>query len=198
MSSSMDDLDLDDLANRLAREHQLGIERVGHEPEDWRAQAILTMATHGDRRVLGPLAAVLAGSTVSVVEVRAAGILTEPALHPILLELASKRLADDPDHEFWAEVAGAISRCDPEAARHAEQIEVALLAALQTSIAESGVVPIDVALAGDYPQTEIVFRFDEREQRSSIWNFDSAHPDGPSTIDVPFTMYRLANTATRL
>ena len=83
-------------------------------------------------------------------------------------------------------------------AQHADdaaQLEVALLTALQSSLATSDLPPVDVELQGDYPDTEIVLRAHGREERHAVWRFDPAAPDDPSSLDVQFALYRLATTA---
>lgn len=193
----MDPTDLDQLANRLAREHRRAADAASEDvdPAEWRADAVLVLATHRDRRVIAPLRAILGGPTVGILEVRAAGLLADPALLPALVGLAAKRHPDDPDAEFWDEVAAAAGRCHPDAAAEAEEVEMALLAALQTSLIESGMEPVDIALAGEYPDTELVCSVDDRCRRSPIWNFDEDHPASPATLDRAFTLYRLANLA---
>lgn len=188
--------DLDRLADRLAREHQRRADGAGDaEPEAWRAQAILTLATHHDRRVIPPLVAALSGTTVSAIEVRAAGLIADPGLHPVLDQLAAKRHPEDDDHDFWDAVGAARARCRPDAAAEAEELEATMLAAIQASLVESGMEPVDIALVGEYPDTEMTFAIADRAESAAIWNFDQADPASPTTLDRAFTMYRLANIA---
>ena len=188
--------DLDRLADRLAREHQLRIDGSEEaEPEAWRAEAIRTLAEHHDRRVIPPLIAALSGTTVSTIEVRAAGLIADPGLHPVLDQLAAKRHPDDDDDEFWDAVGAARARCRPDAAAEAEEVEATMLAAIQASLVEAGMEPVDIALVGEYPETEMTFAIADRAESTSIWNFDEADPASPTTLDRAFTMYRLANLA---
>jgi hypothetical protein len=162
------------------------------------AEVIVTLAEHGDRRVIAPLLDLLASRRADELMVRAAGWLADPALHRALVELAATRLGALGDDGFWAQVDRAIARCRPEATDEAEEVEIALLAATQASLAEVGSFDLDVTLVGAYPTTEVVVRLGERERRQAIWNFDETAPDDPTSLDRSFALYRIANLATWL
>lgn len=160
-----------------------------------RAELVLTLAEHRDRRVIAPLLDLIASRRVDELTVRAAGWMADPALHPALVQLATTRIGDLGDAGYWEQVDRAIGRCRPEAAEEAEEVEVTLLAATQASLVDVGAEEIEVALDGMYPITEVVVRFGEHERRQAIWNFDEANPDEPNTLDRAFTLYRIANLA---
>jgi hypothetical protein len=185
---STPDLDLDALAAEAQRANDLGPDRA--------AEVVLTLAEHGDRRVIAPLIDLLASRRASELVVRAAGWLADPALHPALVGLAATRLGDLGDDAYWEQVDRAASRCRPEAAEEAEAFEVALLAAAQAAMLEAGVIGGDVALEGGYPTTEVVVTIGERQRRQPIWNFDELAPDDPWSLDRSFARYRIANLAT--
>jgi hypothetical protein len=128
----------------------------------------------------------------------AAALLADPDLYPAL-QAARHALPDEAtDGPEDAAIAAAVRRCRPDAAAEASQLEVALLTTVQASMAESGIEPFDVALAGEYPVTEVVLTRGDRQQRHRIWDFDEADPADPSTLDLAFAMNRLANIATWL
>lgn len=182
-----DALDLDAAAGRLRDAPQLGPEEL--------AELVLTLAEHRDRRVIAPLIDLIASRRVDELVVRAAGWMADPALHPALVQLRATQIGDLGDPGFWEQVDRAIGRCRPDAADEAEGIEVALLAAAQTSLLESGAAAIEVGLDGEYPITQVVLRLGERERRHAIWNFDETSPDDPWTLDRAFALYRIANLA---
>lgn len=179
--------DLDALADRLRDAPRLGTDEL--------AEIVLTLAEHRDRRVIAPLIDLIASRRADELSVRAAGWIADPALHPALEQLRTTRIGDLGDAGYWEQVDRAIGRCRPDAAGSAEEIEVALLAAAQASLLESGAAAIEVSLAGEYPVTEVVLRVAERERRHAIWNFDETAPDDPWTLDRAFTLYRVANLA---
>ena len=183
----MDRPDLDAMAERLRHAPQLDPEEV--------AELVLTLAEHRDRRVIAPLIDLIASRRVDELVVRAAGWMADPGLHPALVQLRATRIADLGDDGYWEQVDRAIGRCRSDAAEEAEEIEVALLAATQTSLLESGAAAIEVGLAGEYPATEVVLRLGPRERRHAIWNFDETSPDDPRTLDRAFALYRIANLA---
>jgi hypothetical protein len=183
----VDEPDLDAMAERLRGAAQL-------DPEE-RAEIVLTLAEHRDRRVIGPLIDLIASRRADTLVVRAAGWFADPALHAALVDLRATQIGDLGDAEHWEQIDRAIGRCRPEAAGEAEEIEVALLAAAQASLLESGAAAIEVSLHGEYPVTEVVLRVAERERRHAIWNFDETSPDDPRTLARPFTLYRIANLA---
>lgn len=182
------DLDLDALAAEAQRANELDADRA--------AEVVLTLAEHGDRRVIAPLIDLLASRRAGELVVRAAGWLADPALHPALVGLAATRLGDLGDVGYWEQVDRAASRCRPDAAEEAEAFEVALLAAAQAAMLEAGVIGGDVALEGGYPATEVVVTIGERQRRQPIWNFDELAPDDPWSLDRDFARYRIANLAT--
>ena len=163
-------------------------------PEE-RAELVLTLAEHRDRRVIAPLIDLITSRRVDELTVRAAGWFADPALHPALVALADTRIGDLGDAGYWHQVDRAIARCRPGAAEAAEEIEVTLLAATQGSLLESGAIEMEVGLDGMYPVTEVVLRLGERERRHAIWNFDEADPDDPASLDRAFALYRIANLA---
>ena len=161
-----------------------------------RAEAVLTLAEHRDRRVIAPLIDLIAsvrGPTSS--PCGPPGWMADPALHPALVQLAATRLGDLGDAGYWEQVDRAIGRCRPGAAEEAEEIEVTLLAATQASLLDAGAAEMEVGLDGEYPATEVVLRLGDRERRHAIWNFDEANPDDPTTLDRAFALYRIANLA---
>jgi HEAT repeat protein len=174
------------------------VERIDDPDLDTRAEAVMGLATRRDGRVVEPLIAILGGEEVGSLEVRAAGLLADARLFEPLRDWAAGRDARDDDPEYWELVEAAIRRCDPGAADAAERVEVALLTTVQASMAESGIEPFDVALAGEYPTTEVVLTRGDRQERHPIWNFDEGDPADPTTIDLAFAMNRLANIATWL
>jgi hypothetical protein len=179
--------DLDAMAERLRDAPRIDAGEV--------AELVLTLAEHRDRRVIAPLIDLIASRRADELSVRAAGWIADPALHPALEQLRTTRIGDLGDTGYWEQVDRAIGRCRPDAAEAAEEIEVALLAAAQASLLESGAAAIEVSLAGEYPVTEVVLRVAERERRHAIWNFDETAPDDPWTLDRAFTLYRVANLA---
>ena len=184
----MDDADLDARAARLDQLLQL-------DPAE-ATEIIVTLAEHHDRRVIGPLLDLIASRRANELVIRAAGWLADPALHRALVDLGATRVGDLGDDGYWHQVDRAIGRCRPEAADEAEQIEVALLAATQASLLESGVIGCEVLLDGHYPRTEVVLVRGEHQRRHAVWNFDETDPDDPSTLDRGFALYRIANLAT--
>jgi hypothetical protein len=164
-------------------------------------EVVVTLAEHHDRRVMAPLLDLVASRRANELMVRAAGWLADPALHPALVELAASRIADLGDGGYWHQVERAIGRCRPEAAAEAEEVEVALLAATQASLAEVGLagagsVTVDVSLIGTYPATQVVVRLGDHARRQAIWDFDELAPDDPLSLDRAFALYRIANLAT--
>lgn len=183
----VDEPDLDALVARLREATSLGTDEL--------AEIVLTLAEHRDRRVIAPLIDLIASRRVDELMVRAAGWMADPALHPALVQLRATRIGDLGDAGYWEQVDRAVGRCRPEAPVEAEEVEVALLAAAQASLLESGAAAIEVSLAGEYPVTEVVLRVAERQRRHAVWNFDETAPDDPSTLDRAFTLYRIANLA---
>jgi hypothetical protein len=188
------DADLEATPDLDARAARLG-ELLQLDPDD-ATEIVVTLAEHHDRRVIAPMLDLIASRRANELVVRAAGWLADPALHRALVDLAATRVADLGDDGYWTQVDRAIGRCRPEAADEAEQVEVALLAATQASLLESGVIGCEVVLAGHYPTTEIVLIRGERERRHAVWNFDETSPDDPATLDRGFALYRIANLAT--
>ena len=178
---------LDDMALRLRDAPSLDPDTI--------AELVLTLAEHRDRRVIAPLIDLLASRRGDALVVRAAGWMADPGLHPVLVELRSTRIADLGEADYWVQVDRAVGRCRPDAAEEAEQIEVTLLAATQTSLLETGGEAMEVGLDGAYPTTEVVLRLGDHERRHAIWNFDEANPDDPWTLDRAFALYRIANLA---
>ena len=179
--------DLDAMAQRLRDAPQLGADEV--------AELVLTLAEHRDRRVIAPLIDLIASRRVDELAVRAAGWMAEPGLHPALVQLRATRIGDLGEGGYWEQVDRAIGRCRPGAAEEAEEIEVSLLTAAQTSLLEAGAAAVEVGLDGEYPVTEVVLRAGDWERRHAIWNFDETAPTDPSTLDRAFTLYRIANLA---
>lgn len=175
------------MADRLRDAPRLGPDEV--------AELVLTLAEHRDRRVIAPLIDLIASRRADELVVRAAGWIADPALHPALVELGATRIGDLGDDGYWDQVERATGRCRPDAPEAAEEIEVALLAAAQASLIESGAGAIEVSLSGEYPATAVVLRVAERERRHAVWNFDEDSPDDPWTLDRAFTLYRIANLA---
>ena len=173
------------------------LDRLDDNDPETRSEAVRALADRRHERAVEPLIAALRDDTVDVHVVDAAGWFADLRLYPALVDLATSLGDDDTDPAFVAAVDAAIGRCDPGSPAAAEQIEVAILAVLQSSAAESG-HPVDAALVGDYPVTEVVLTAGDREQRSPIWNFDDQDPDDPGTLDQAFTFYRLANLASRI
>lgn len=157
-------------------------------------EIVVTLAEHHDRRVIAPLLDLIASRRANELMIRAAGWLADPAFHDALVDLAATRIGDL-DPAFWTQVDRAIARCRPGAAEEAEQIEVTLLAATQASLVEIGAEELGIGLDGNYPTTEVVLTFGERERRHAIWNFDETSPDDPSSLDRAFALYRIANLA---
>lgn len=182
-----DPVDLDALAARVGRVLDLG-------PDD-ATEAVVTLAEHRDRRVIAPLLDLIASRRVNELMVRGAGWLADPALHPALVDLAATRLGDLGDDGYWHQVDRAIARCRPDAAEEAEEIEVKILTAAQGSMLELGAEEIEIGLDGEYPGTAVVLRVGERERRVPIWDFDELSPDDPTSLDVPFALYRVTNLA---
>ncbi|HWJ98422.1 MAG TPA: hypothetical protein VNQ33_09700 [Acidimicrobiales bacterium] len=160
------------------------------------AELVLTLAEHRDRRVIAPLIDLIASRRVDELTVRAAGWMADPGLHPALVQLRATRIGDLGDAGYWEQVDRAIGRCRPGAADAAEEVEISLLTAAQTSLLESGAAGVELILAGEYPVTEVVLRAGGWERRHAIWNFDETSPDDPATIDRAFALYRIANLAT--
>lgn len=177
---------LDQAAARLARVLDL--------PRDEAAELVLTLAEHQDRRVVAPLIDLIASRRADELMIRAAGWLADPALHEALVQLATSRLGGL-GPAYWDQVDAAARRCHPDAAAAAEEIEVALLARLQTSALEAVALGLDIALIGAYPTTEVVFVAGEHEERAAIWNFDELDPADPTTLDLAFTTYRIGTIA---
>ena len=184
----MDDPDLDALAGRLKAAPSLPLGEV--------AELVVTLAEHHDRRVIAVLIDLIESRRTDEMVVRAAGWMADPALHEPLVRLGASRISDLGDASYWEQVDRAISRCRPEAAAEADEVEVALLTVTQASLVEAGAVMVEVELAGQYPVTEVVLRYGEHIRRHAIWNFDEASPDDPTTLDRGFTLYRIANLAT--
>ncbi len=181
------DPDLDAMAERLREAPRLGPDEV--------AELLLTLAEHRDRRVIAPLIDLISSRRVDELAVRAAGWMADPGLHPALVQLRATRIGDLGEDGYWEQVDRAIGRCRPEAADEAEEIEISLLTAAQTSLLESGAAVVEVGLDGEYPTTEVVLRAGDWERRHAIWNFDETSPDDPRTLDRAFTLYRIANLA---
>lgn len=179
--------DLEALAAEARRVLELSPDRA--------AEVVVTLAEHHDRRVIAPLIDLIASRRVDALMVRAAGWLADPGLHPALVSLQASRISDLGEADYWLQVDRAIGRCRPDAADEAEQIEVTLLAATQTSLLETGGEAMEVGLDGAYPTTEVVLRLGDHERRHAIWNFDEANPDDPWTLDRAFALYRIANLA---
>lgn len=164
---------------------------------DLTIEAVVTLAEHRDRRVIGPIIDLLTSGRADELVVRAAGWFADPGLHPALVALAEQR-PDDVDASpegpgYWDQVTRAVGRCRPEAADEAEAIEVALLAATQTSVLEVDGIDLDVRLEGAYPTTELVLSAGPAERRHAIWNFDILNPDEPATLDREFTLFRIGS-----
>ncbi|MCB0962783.1 MAG: hypothetical protein KDA98_05665 [Acidimicrobiales bacterium] len=164
---------------------------------DLTIEAVVTLAEHRDRRVVGPIIDLLTSGRADELVVRAAGWFADPGLHPALVALAEGR-PDDPTTSpeglvYWAQVERAVGRCRPDAAAEAEEIEVTLLAATQASVLEVDGIDLDVRLEGTYPTTEIVLSAGEAERRHAIWNFDILNPDEPATLDRQFTLFRIGS-----
>ncbi|HWJ64904.1 MAG TPA: hypothetical protein VNS19_23235 [Acidimicrobiales bacterium] len=184
----MDDaVDLDQLADRLSAAPQLGTDEL--------AEIVLTLAEHHDRRVIAPLIDLIASRRADELMVRAAGWMADPGLHPALVQLQATRIGGLGEGGYWEQVDRAVGRCRPDAAERADEIEVALLAAAQTSLLESGAAGVEIGLEGEYPVTEVVLRAGDWERRHAIWNFDETSPDDPATLDRGFALYRIANLA---
>lgn len=177
---------LDEAAARLARVLDL--------PPEEAAELVVTLAEHHDRRVVAPLIDLIASRRADELMVRAAGWLADPALHEALVQLAASRLGRL-GSAYWDQVDAAARRCHPDAPAAADEIEVALLARLQTSALESVAAGLDIALIGAYPTTEVVFVAGDHEERASIWNFDELEPADPTTLDLAFTAYRIGTVA---
>lgn len=182
-----DEPDLDAMAERLRTAAQLDA--------DERAELVLTLAEHHDRRVIAPLIDLLASRRADELLVRAAGWFADPALHPALVDLAASRIGDLGDPGYWEQVDRAIARCHPGALEAAEQIEVTVLATAQTSLLESGAAEVEVSLDGAYPTTEVVLRLGDHQRRHAIWNFDETNPDDPTSVDLSFTLFRVGTLA---
>ncbi len=177
---------IEELVSRLGRILDL--------PRAEATEVVVTLAEHGDRRVIPPLIDLVASRRADELVIRAAGWLADPALHRALVDLRATRLGDlDPG--YWAQVDAAIRRCRPDAPAMAEEIEVVLLTRLQASALEALATGLDIALVGSYPTTEVVFVLGDREERASIWNFDELAPDDPTTLDQAFTAYRIGTVA---
>lgn len=183
----MDAPDLDAMVERLRDAPNLDGDEV--------AEIVVTLAEHRDRRVIAPLIDLIASRRADELVVRAAGWMADVGLHPALVALRATRIGDLGEPGYWEQVDRAICRCAPDAPAQAEEVEVALLAAAQASLLESGAAAIEVSLHGEYPVTEVVLRVAERERRHAVWNFDETSPDDPTTLDRPFTLYRIANLA---
>ena len=115
---------------------------------DLTIEAVVTLAEHRDRRVVGPIIDLLTSGRADELVVRAAGWFADPGLHPALVALAEGR-PDDPTTSpeglvYWAQVERAVGRCRPDAAAEAEEIEVTLLAATQASVLEVDGIDLDV------------------------------------------------------
>ena len=184
----MDPVDLDALAAKVT--HILDLD------PDEATEAVVTLAEFHDRRAIAPLLDLIASRRANELMVRAAGWMADPALHPALIELRATRLGDLGDAGYWEQVDRAIGRCRPDAADEAEGVEVALLAATQAALLESGLVELEVELVGAYPSTVVIVRYGEHQRRAPIWNFDEASPDDPWSLDRSFAVYRIAHLAT--
>ncbi|MFN8019140.1 MAG: hypothetical protein U0P45_13600 [Acidimicrobiales bacterium] len=184
----MDPVDLDALAAKAGHVLDLDVDEA--------TEAVVTLAEFHDRRAIAPLLDLIASRRANELMIRAAGWMADPALHRALVKLRATRVGDLGDPGYWEQVDRAIGRCRPEAADEAEDVEVALLAATQAALLESGLVELEVELVGSYPSTMVVVRYGEHQRRTAIWNFDEASPDDPASLDRSFAVYRIAHLAT--
>lgn len=118
---------------------------------DTRSEALLALAATGDDRARTALLARLGSDTnLTLLELEAAVVLADPALHPELLRLAAD-WADDED-EFTPLVARAVARSEPRAGELARRVEQDTLAAVRREV--PGLARLE--LQGAYPRTVLV------------------------------------------
>jgi len=118
---------------------------------DARSEALLALASTGDDRARTALLRRLRSDTnVTLLELEAAVVLADPALHPELLRLAED-WADDVD-EFTPVLQAALARSRPGAADDARRSEAAVVEEVRRVVPGLGLVE----LHGSYPRTVLV------------------------------------------
>ncbi|PPK96185.1 HEAT repeat protein [Kineococcus xinjiangensis] len=149
-----------------------------HDPDhDARCEALQALAAAGDDRAHPVLLARLdASGDLCLVELEAAAALAAPDLHPGLQRLAEE-WAGDAD-EFTQTLELALSRCHPDAAALAGQVEQNLLEIVRGVVQE----PAGVQLQGAYPRTALIITRDgDPEVHLDVW------ADGEDPTDYPVT-----------
>jgi hypothetical protein len=129
--------------------------RLADSDDDTRCEALLALAKTGDSRAATALQDRLAGDPADLflLEVRAAGELADPALHPLLLQVSQEWAGHD--DEFTPVLAFATRRCRPEARVQAINVERELVARVNMLLTAQG---LTVTLVGDYPRSALTFQ----------------------------------------
>jgi HEAT repeat protein len=120
------------------------------DPET-RAEALLALASTGDDRARTALLARLgSGTDLTLLELKAAVALADPALHPELLRLADDWAGDDDD--FTPLLDAALARSRPGAGDDARAAEAAVVEEVRRAV--PGLARLE--LRGAYPRTVLV------------------------------------------
>ncbi|NIZ92056.1 HEAT repeat domain-containing protein [Kineococcus rubinsiae] len=118
---------------------------------DVRSEAMLALASTGDDRARTALLARLgSGTNLTLLELEAAVVLADPALHAELLRLAEDWAGDD--DEFTPLLDAALARSRPGAADDAHAAEVAVVGAVRRAV--PGLALLE--LRGAYPRTVLL------------------------------------------
>lgn len=145
---------LEDVDNPALRAALL--DRIDDQHDETRCEALVGLALRGDSRILPALHAALAPGSgeIYTLEVKAAGELADPSLHPLLVEIATW-WEDEGDLHV---VHRAVDRCDPELRPHYLGIEHDLLALAQRTFSPPpvGWARIDVHIEHAFPRTRLV------------------------------------------
>ncbi|NAZ82721.1 hypothetical protein GTR02_12910 [Kineococcus sp. R8] len=159
----------DALAGMLADDHV-----------DARCEALVALARTGDDRARAALLTRLdARGTLTTLELEAAAVLADPALHPALLLLAEDWAGDEDD--FTALVATALARCAPDAGDRAGAAERAALEEVRHRV--PGLARLE--LQGAYPRTRLVCAREDGDPPVSLglWD-DGEDPHADRGADV--------------
>ena len=121
------------------------------QDHDTRSEALLALASTGDDRARTALLARLgSGTNLTLLELEAAVVLADPALHPELLRLADDWAGDD--DEFTPLLDAALARSRPGAAGDAHAAEAAVVEEVRRAV--PGLALLE--LHGAYPRTVLL------------------------------------------
>jgi hypothetical protein len=168
------DADGDDVREALAS-------RLRDDDADTRAEALNALARTGDPRALEAVLERLSVGDVEAVtllELRSAGELADPALLPALNVLAANWAQDQDEHTELLEQV--LRRCAPDASARAAEFEQWLRAGLEDRLRSSGMT---VELEGSYPRTRVRFHLGAKTNRcypDRLWEF----LDNPDSLDL--------------